>query len=154
MVTHKTLQWSTLGWKLIKVGLRDSVVVSFPRGKLPGFTMGNTRINIQKLSLFWSHDREFGRKIHLEKSEELIAELIFYNDNIQVGKKMIFYPKNGLTKVCGTLNILFGMTMVHLCHVHVSKRRLELVLIASFILDVYKPSSATYVKTAGTNGWK
>ena len=37
--------------------------------------------------------KEFGRKIYVEKSEELIAEPIFCNDNVQVGKKIVGLKK-------------------------------------------------------------
>ena len=48
----------------------------------------------ENLNKFWTRVfqayNEFGRKIHVEKSEELIAEPIFCNGNIQVGKKILF----------------------------------------------------------------
>ena len=49
--------------------------------------------------------KEFGKQIHVENSEELIAEPIFCNQNILVGNRIMFLIKTGLTKACVTLKI-------------------------------------------------
>ena len=35
--------------------------------------------------------KEFGKQIHVEKSDELVAEPIFCNQNILVGNKIPFF---------------------------------------------------------------
>ena len=54
--------------------------------------------------MFWIHVfkayREFGKRIQVENSEELVADPIFCNDNILVGNKpgffvVVFYIKSG-----------------------------------------------------------
>ena len=61
------------------------------------------------LNKFWAHVfqayREFGRKIHVEKSEELAAEPLFCNDNIQVENTNIFFTKTRLIVVCVTSKV-------------------------------------------------
>ena len=51
----------------------------------------------ENLNQFWTYVfqayKEFGWKIHVEKPEELIAEPIFCNEDIQVGKTFCFYRK-------------------------------------------------------------
>ena len=37
--------------------------------------------------------REFGKSIYSENTEELMAEHMFYNDNIKVWNKIVFYQK-------------------------------------------------------------
>ena len=50
--------------------------------------------------------KEFGKQIHVENSEELVAEPIFCNQNILVGNRIIFY-KNWIDKgVCHIKNML------------------------------------------------
>ena len=45
--------------------------------------------------------KEFGKQIHAENSEELVAEPIFSNQNILVGNRIIFLNKNWIDKgVC------------------------------------------------------
>ena len=47
-----------------------------------------------EVSKFWSQVfmayKEFGKQIHVENSEELVAEPIFCNQNILVGNRIIF----------------------------------------------------------------
>ena len=49
--------------------------------------------------------KEFGKQIHVENSEELVAEPIFCNQHILVGNRIIFFIKTGLRKACVTLKI-------------------------------------------------
>ena len=49
--------------------------------------------------------KEFGKQIHVENSEELVAEPVFCNQNILVGNRIFFKIKTGLTKACVTLKI-------------------------------------------------
>ena len=50
---------------------------------------------------------EFSRKIHLEKSEKIISEPVFCNDNIQVGKTIVFFDRKWIdTGVCCIINVL------------------------------------------------
>ena len=63
-----------------------------------------------EVNKFWSHVfmayKEFGKQIHVENSEELVAELIFCNQNILVGNRIILY-KNWIDKgVCHMKNML------------------------------------------------
>ena len=66
------------------------------------FEQLGSSLHFQKLEVnkFWSHvfmaSKEFGKQIHIENSEELVAEPIFCNQNILVGS---------YTKVCVTLKI-------------------------------------------------
>ena len=59
---------------------------------------------------FWIHVfkayREFGKRIQVENSEELVADPIFCNDNILVGNKTVFYKKWIDKGVCFIKNIL------------------------------------------------
>ena len=41
--------------------------------------------------------KEFGKQIHVANSEQLVAEPIFYNQNILIGNRIIFY-KNRIDK--------------------------------------------------------
>ena len=51
--------------------------------------------------------KEFGKQIHVENSEELIAEPIFCNQNILVGNRINFFNKNWTDKgVCHIKNML------------------------------------------------
>ena len=49
--------------------------------------------------------KEFGKQIHVENSEELVAEPIFCNQNILFGNRFFFLKKTGLTKACVTLKL-------------------------------------------------
>ena len=62
-------------------------------------------------NMFWIHVfkayREFGKHMQVENSEELVADPIFCNDNILVGKKQLFFYKKWIDKgVCFIKNIL------------------------------------------------
>ena len=88
--------------------------------------------------------KEFGKQIHVENSEELVAEPIFCNQNILVGNRIIFY-KNWIDKgVCHIRNMLNdnGTFMSFKS----KKKKSELRQITLHILDVCKLSKATYVK--------
>ena len=61
----------------------------------------------ENLSKLWTRVfqayKELCRKIHVQRSEELIAEPIFCNDNIQVGKKIVvLLYRKWIDKVCVT----------------------------------------------------
>ena len=44
--------------------------------------------------MYFKHNyRVFGLKVQLQKPEELVAEPLFCNDNIQVGNRNMFYKK-------------------------------------------------------------
>ena len=63
-----------------------------------------------EVNKFWSHVfmayKEFGKQIHVENSEELVAEPVFCNQNILVGNRIIF-SKNWIDKgVCHIKNML------------------------------------------------
>ena len=61
------------------------------------------------MNKFWAHVfqayREFGRKIYVEKSEELAAEPLFCNDNVQVENRRKKITKTGLIVVCVTSKV-------------------------------------------------
>ena len=64
-----------------------------------------------EVTKFWSHVfmayKEFGKQMHVENSEELVAEPIFCSQNILVGNRIIFFNKNWIDKgVCYIKNML------------------------------------------------
>ena len=65
----------------------------------------------KNFNMFWIHVfkayREFGKRIQVENSEELVADPIFCNNNILVGNKTGFFNKKWIDKsVCFIKNIL------------------------------------------------
>ena len=134
LIWIKKLKTSEHKWKSI-------IKSTYP--KVVWFEQLGSSLHFQehKVNKFWSHVfmayKEFSKQIHVENSEELVAEPIFCNQNILVG--------NRITKACVTLKICW-MTMVHLGHLKVLKKNLELRQITLHILDVCKRSKATYVK--------
>ena len=90
--------------------------------------------------------KEFSKQIHVENSEELVAEPIFCNQNILVGNRIFFFlNKNWIDKgVCHIKNMLNdnGTFMLFKS----LKKNSELRQITLHILDVCKLSKATYVK--------
>ena len=74
---------------------------------------------------------EFGKQIHVENSEELVAEPIFCNQNILVGN--IYKNKIKIKTVDKDV-----CHIKHLCHLKVLKKNSELRQITLHILDVCK----------------
>ena len=84
--------------------------------------------------------KEFSKQIHVENSEELVAEPIFCNQNILVGniyskKKKKKKNKQTKKKKCIDKGVCH---IKHLCHLKVLKKNSELRPITLHILDVCK----------------
>ena len=80
--------------------------------KMAWFEQLESSLHFQEheVNQFWSHVfmayKEFGKQIHVENSEELVAEPIFCSQNILVGNRIIFY-KNWIHEgVCHIKNML------------------------------------------------
>ena len=73
---------------------RKSIIKStYP--KVAWFELGSSvHFQEHEVNKFWSHVfmayKEFGKQIHVENSEELVAEPIFCNQNILVGNRIFF----------------------------------------------------------------
>ena len=97
---------------------------------------------------FWCHVfkayKEFGEKIRLENSEELVAEPIFCNDSIRVGNRTVFQKSWIDNRVCYIKHILNenGTFMSF----QVLKRNIELTQTTLHALDMYTLLKVIYVK--------
>ena len=103
LIWIRKLKTSEHKWKSIIKSTYPKVVWSEQLGS-------SLHFQEHKVNKFWSHVfmayKEFGKQIHVENSEELVAEPIFCNQNILVGNRIIFY-KNWIDKgVCHIKNML------------------------------------------------
>ena len=103
LIWIRKLKTSEHKWKSI-------IKLTYP--KVVWFEQLGSSLHFQehKVNKFWScvfmAYKEFGKQIHVENSEELVAEPIFCNQNILVGNRIIFY-KNWIDKgVCHIKNML------------------------------------------------
>ena len=79
--------------------------------------------------------KEFGKQIHVENSEELVAEPVFCNQNIVVGNRIIFYKKkNWIDKgVCHIKNMLNDNGVIyceatHVCYIENAREVTHVIL--------------------------
>ena len=103
LISIRKLKTSDHKWKSIiksvypKVLLFEQLGSSLPTGE-------------HNFNKFWCHVfkayKEFGEKIRLENSEELVAEPIFCNDNIRVGNRTVFQKSWIDNRVCYIKHIL------------------------------------------------
>ena len=95
LIRIRKLKTSEHKWKSI-------IKSTYP--KVMWFEQLGSSLQEHEVNKFWSHVfmayKEFGKQIHVENSEELVAEPIFCNQNILVGNRIIFFIKTGLTKAC------------------------------------------------------
>ncbi|WP_419609554.1 reverse transcriptase family protein [Thiolapillus sp.] len=103
LIWVRKLKTSNHKWKSI-------LKVSYPKVLLLEQLGSSLNVKDCHLNKFWAHVfqayREFGRKIYVEKSEELAAEPLFCNDNIQVENRNIFYKNWIDSGVCYIKSIL------------------------------------------------
>ena len=88
-----------------------SIIKSFyPKVLLLEQFRSSLSVEVHYANTFWVRVfqvyREFGRKVQLEKPEELAAEPLICNDNIQVGNRTVFCQKMFDSFVCYIGNIL------------------------------------------------